>query len=135
MEIVGLHHFGIPIPPNSESQALEFYSLIPGFFHVPKPPDLHLDGGLWFNLPDGRQVHLQVDVPLPEASKTHPAFLVDDLDQFEIHLNKNKIETVWDEKWVGVRRFKIKDPFGNSLEFIDNNLTRLPFNQLLDEKI
>lgn len=131
MEIVGLHHIGIPIPKGSENEALAFYELLPGFFNVPKPPDLHLDGGLWFNLPDGRQLHLQIDSPLPPGNLTHAAFLVDDLDAFDEFLKNKKILTEWDENWVGVRRFKIRDPFGNILEFIDNNLTRLPFNELL----
>lgn len=133
MEIVALHHIGIPIPKGAEQQALAFYGLIPGFFHVPKPPDLHLDGGVWFNLPDGRQLHLQVDVPLPSESRTHPAFLVNGLTELDQHFKSHHIPTEWDETWIGVTRFKIRDPFGNILEFIDNNLTREPLNTLLED--
>ena len=124
--MIRLHHFGIPIPAGSEEQAFDFYSRMPGFTHVPKPPDLHLDGGLWFQLIDGRQIHLQVDIPLPEDSRTHPAFLVEDLDDLANLLATREIILEWDELWRNTRRFKIRDPFGNILEFIDAHQTTHP---------
>jgi catechol 2,3-dioxygenase-like lactoylglutathione lyase family enzyme len=118
-----LHHVGIPIPFGSEERALEFYARIPGFRNIPKPPDLHRDGGLWFELEDGRQLHLQIDIPLPAESRTHPAFLVDDLDALAKELT---VPVEWDETWIGTRRFKIHDPFRNTLEFIDAAQTTHP---------
>ncbi len=124
--MIRLHHVGIPIPAGSEDQALAFYSQVPGFTHVPKPPDLHLDGGLWFLLADGRQIHLQIDIPLPEGSRTHPAFLADDLDDLANLLSTYEIPLEWDDNWLNTRRFKIRDPFGNILEFIDAKQTTHP---------
>ena len=55
------------------------------------------------------------------ARKAHPAFLVDGLDALRKRLEDAGIETVDDTQLRGHRRFYASDPFGNRLEFIEQD--------------
>jgi hypothetical protein len=66
------------MPAGLEAEAVAFYEGVLGIPHVPKPDHLAARGGCWFE--DGDlKVHLGVDATFRPATKTHPAFIVDDV--------------------------------------------------------
>jgi catechol 2,3-dioxygenase-like lactoylglutathione lyase family enzyme len=119
MKLVGLHHFAIPYPVGQEEKARAFFGTLLGLREIPKPDDLQADGGLWYELPDGRQVHLQADSQFAPLRRPHPALLAMDIEAAEQELIAAGVSVRWDERWMGVRRFFLSDPFGNRLEVID----------------
>lgn len=118
MKITGLHHFAIPMPAGREDEAIRFYTEILGIPRVPKPPALQVDGGLWFELPDGRQVHLQIDTPFSPLLHPHPALICDDVEEVAKSLESHGLSVRFDTRWDGVKRFFTKDPFGNRIEIL-----------------
>ena len=75
-----------------------------GLPELEKPATLAGRGGVWFALPNGRQLHLGVEEPFVPGKKAHPAFSVSDLDGLA--------RAPW-------RRFYGRDPFGNRIEFLE----------------
>jgi catechol 2,3-dioxygenase-like lactoylglutathione lyase family enzyme len=124
MPISGIDHIQVAAPPQREQAAREFYGALLGLAELEKPPALETRGGVWFALPDGRQLHIGV-VSAEEfvpASKAHPGFAVPvaELDGLGARLDAAGVNTAWDEGVTipGVRRFHAHDPFGNRLEFV-----------------
>ena len=118
MKIVALHHFAVPMPVGGEDKARSFYVGVLGLVEEPKPVKMN-DGGCWFNLPDGRQVHLQSDPQFVPLSHPHPALGVDDIDSAAAVIESNGLTPRWDDRWDGVRRFFVHDPFGNRIEILE----------------
>jgi catechol 2,3-dioxygenase-like lactoylglutathione lyase family enzyme len=114
VSIVGLDHVQLAAPPGCEAQARAFFGALLGLAELEKPPALAARGGVWFALPDGRQLHVGVESPFVPAAKAHPAFLVSEFDSLRAHFGAEE-----DEELPGVRRFYAADPFGNRLEFVD----------------
>ena len=125
MKIVALHHFAIPLPVGREDLAREFYVGILGLREEPKPAKLGVDGGCWFVTPDGRQVHLQSDPQFFPLRHPHPALAVADIDEAAAHLEKHGLSPRWDDRWEGVRRFFVHDPFGNRIEILEAGMVGL----------
>ncbi|NMO20021.1 glyoxalase [Pyxidicoccus fallax] len=115
--IQGLDHVQLAMPRGQEPQARVFYGELLGLREVPKPPELAKRGGLWFELSDGRGVHLGVEEPFLPAKKAHPAFRVATLDSLGEALRAAGHPVAWDDSVPEVRRFHSADPFGNRLEF------------------
>jgi catechol 2,3-dioxygenase-like lactoylglutathione lyase family enzyme len=118
MKVVGLHHFAIPMPVGGEERARAFYVGVLGLTETPKPVRLASDGGCWFQLPDGRQVHLQSAPMFQPLLTPHPALTVDDIDDAAAALVAAGHQARWDERWDGVRRFFTADPFNNRVEIL-----------------
>jgi hypothetical protein len=53
------------------------------------------------------------------SRKAHPAFTTSDLDELRHELLTRGINVVEDVRVPGVRRFFAEDPWGNRLEFIE----------------
>ncbi len=119
MSVVGLHHFAIPMPVGEEDKAREFYVGVLGLAEVKKPKELALRGGVWFEFPDRRQIHLQSEPIFERLRHPHPAIAVSDLDDLATRLEALDMNPRWDDRWDGVRRFFAVDPFGNRLEFVE----------------
>jgi catechol 2,3-dioxygenase-like lactoylglutathione lyase family enzyme len=85
---------------------------------VPKPPNLAVRGGVWFQI-GSQQLHVGVELDHRPALKAHPAFLVRDLEAMQERFRSAGVETWSDEPLAGHRRFYSRDPFGNRLEFIE----------------
>lgn len=119
MTIVGLHHFAIPMPVGNEAKAREFYGGVLGLVEVAKPKRLAVDGGVWFGLPDGRHVHLQSSAQFEPLRHPHPALMVADVNSAAKELETSGHPPRWDERWDGVRRFFVADPFGNRIEIVE----------------
>lgn len=119
MEIVGLDHVQIAMPPGGEGVARLFYGELLGLVEIEKPQPLKARGGCWFE-GKGVQIHLGVEINFMPAHKAHPAFLVADLAECEQKLAAAGVPWLLDETLPGRRRGHIFDPFGNRIELIQD---------------
>lgn len=117
----GLHHVQLCMPPDSEAAARAFYVDILGFVEVEKPPVLAARGGLWVRA-DRLELHLGVEQDFRPSPKSHPGVLVSDLDALDAHLGAHGVPTTWDDNFPGMRRFYIRDPFGNRIELLQRTI-------------
>lgn len=129
--ILAYDHVGIRV--SDHAQAMAFYQAL-GFqesarFTRYEANEMLSSDGVRINLifngtrvPDAHNVLLDAPVKLP--GMTHPAFIVDDLQAFEVWLNQQGITVTEGPHPIGPRRIAlfIRDPDGNVLEF----------NQLID---
>ena len=76
-------------------------------------------GGVWFALPNGRQLHLGVEEPFRPSKKAHPAFVASALDDLAWAVEPEGYPVRWDDELAPRRRFYGEDPFGNRLEFLE----------------
>jgi catechol 2,3-dioxygenase-like lactoylglutathione lyase family enzyme len=117
--IAGLHHVQLAAPEGCEGAARAFYGGLLELPEVPKPAPLLARGGVWFELADGRELHLGIERPFAPALKAHPALLVDSrasLEALATALSAAGHEPRWDQDLPGVMRFYVDDPFGNRVE-------------------
>ncbi len=117
--IAALDHAQVAMPAGGEEEARGFYSGLLGLEELEKPAALAARGGAWFALPDGRQLHLGVEVPFWPSRKAHPAFVASSLDELAGKLGRAGSPVRWDEELAPRRRFYEADPFGNRLEFLE----------------
>ncbi|MBZ9714169.1 VOC family protein [Deinococcus multiflagellatus] len=115
--ITGLDHVLLEAPAGGEPAARAFYGAFLGLTEVPKPPVLQVRGGVWFALPDGRQLHLGVAPDFAPRLKGHPALRSADLAAFVAHCAAHGVPTRPDQEG-GVPRVFLHDPFGNRLEVV-----------------
>ena len=108
------------MPAGAEDDARDFYSGVLGLQEVVKPADLQSRGGCWFRS-SGVEVHLGVDPAFHPATKAHPAFIVDSLDQLGERLGDAGYPIDVDVQLGGFKRFHSADPFGNRLEFLERS--------------
>ena len=95
-----------------------FWVGVLGFEELSKPPALVARGGCWFRR-GGIEVHVGVEERFVPQGKAHPAFLVDDLDQWATRLADAGQPVTHDAGFPRMRRFYSQDPFGNRLEFLE----------------
>jgi catechol 2,3-dioxygenase-like lactoylglutathione lyase family enzyme len=117
-----LDHVQLAIPAGGEDKARAFYCGGLGWRETPKPAALASRGGLWLDT-GGAQVHLGVDDAFHAARKAHPAFALDDLDALAARLRAAGLAVDWDDALPAVRRFYTADPFGNRIEFLEDQVT------------
>ena len=119
MEIIGLDHIQIAMPPGGEEAARRFYSDLFGLPEIAKPAALQGRGGCWFG--NGRvQLHLGIQANFVPATKAHPAFLVHDLAGLADTLAAAGFAFKLDETVPGRQRGHLFDPFGNRIELIQD---------------
>lgn len=119
MQIVGLDHVQLAMPPGGEAAARAFYGELLGLVQVPKPAALAARGGCWFEGPDA-VIHLGVEQDFAPARKAHPALRVADLAALEQRLAAAGVPLTPDDTLPRVRRCYAADPFGNRIEFIQD---------------
>jgi len=112
-----LHHLQLAVPPGSEDAARRFYVGVLGMAEIVKPTTLAARGGLWLSLA-AEELHLGVETEFRPATRAHPAFEVDDLDEVRRRLEGAGAPVEDDALLPGYRRFYSQDPFGNRLEFL-----------------
>lgn len=112
-----LNHVQISIPLGEEQTAREFYAGVLGLTEIEKPEVLKKNGGLWFEVA-GIQLHIGVE-DKQEASKRHPAFEVEDLEDVRAYLRRCDVPVKEEPSIPGANRFSFFDPFGNRIEFLE----------------
>ena len=118
MPLVAIDHVQLAMPIGREDDARRFYAGILGIPEVPKPAELAVRGGAWFEL-GSVKLHLGVEPDFRPAKKAHPALLVRDLDAYVTELRAKGVE-VRDDDLPGVRRAYVHDPFGNRIELTES---------------
>lgn len=118
VQIVGIHHVQLAMPPGEEELARRFYRGVLGLREIPKPPTLAGRGGCWFAGPN-TEIHLGVEEGFVPARKAHPALAVSDLDAVAGRLQQSGASVQPDDLMSGVRRLYTSDPFGNRIELIE----------------
>lgn len=116
--ISGIDHIQLAMPTGQEDKARAFYLHVLKLREIPKPEVLATRGGVWFALPDKRQLHLGVEEKFAPAKKAHPAFVCDNLDDLAQRLTDADFPVNWDTALAPRRRFYSADPFGNRIEFL-----------------
>jgi len=117
--VLGLDHVQIAAPPGCEPEARRFYGELLGLRELEKPEPLRSRGGAWFELGDGRQLHVGVEQPFSPSRKAHPAFAAARLDALAAALAAAGAPVRWDAALPGTRRFYTEDPWGNRLELLE----------------
>ena len=108
------------MPANGEAAARKFYSELLGIPEREKPSHLKARGGAWFES-STIKIHLGVETNFVPAKKAHPAILVSGLAELSTKLQDAGYEVQNDEPVDGKSHFYVADPFGNRLEFMEEN--------------
>lgn len=117
MNVVGIDHVQLAIPPGGEDRARTFYIGVLGFTEVPKPAVMAARGGMWFQA-GPVQIHLGIESEMRPSLKAHPALVVDDLDGFVARLTAAGCKWTPSDEIPNTRRGHTWDPFGNRIELI-----------------
>ncbi len=116
LDVRGVQHVNLTIPPGSEDVARSFYTDILSLVEIEKPLPLRVNGGLWYRVGE-LELHLSVEEGAPQApSRRHVGFVVSDLEQARRFFETHGIATLPQADLPGWRRFYVHDPFGNRLE-------------------
>ena len=118
MQRIEIDHVQLAAPPGCEERARGFFGRLLGLEEIEKPEPLRERGGCWFKI-GSRQLHIGVEKDFRPATKAHPAFAVEDIDEIFATLSGAGVRCAWDEALGGVRRFCADDPWGNRLEFTE----------------
>ncbi len=116
MPVLALHHAQVFCPAGGEATARAFYAGQLGLKEVPRPQTLLRNAGLWFEAPDGGQVHLSVEPDLALHPRRHFAFRVSDLAALRASLGRAGVRFEEATPIPGWRRCYVFDPFGNKIE-------------------
>lgn len=125
--ISGLDHVQIEAPAGCEAQARAFFGGFLGLPELLKPEALRARGGVWFGLPDGRQLHVGVTPNFVAREKGHPALRCADLAAFQAHCDAHGVAYRADAE-AGAPRVFLRDPFGNRLEVVEGAHPARPLN-------
>jgi catechol 2,3-dioxygenase-like lactoylglutathione lyase family enzyme len=120
MNIYAIDHVQLAMPAGEEEKARDFYNKVLGIEEVPKPPNLAVRGGVWFEQ-GNLKIHLGVEKDFRPAKKAHPALLVKDLDELIEKCRVAGYEVISDEPLEGYKRVYVSDPFGNRIELMERN--------------
>ncbi|WP_375445713.1 VOC family protein [uncultured Fibrella sp.] len=112
-----LDHVLVSIPEQKTEDARTFYTQVLGLTEI---PGTHPGGAIWFEIAD-IQLHLREEAGA-SYSLRHPAFEVVDLDAARQELDQKGVEITYSSDIDGRRRFFIRDPFGNRMEFIEYDI-------------
>jgi len=118
IEIVGVDHVQLSMPPGGEDEARRFYGEILGLREIAKPPELAGRGGCWF-VGANAAIHLASEDDFRPHAKAHPALVVRDLAVAREVLGTAGIAIEDDDSDLPVARCYIRDPFGNRIELDD----------------
>jgi catechol 2,3-dioxygenase-like lactoylglutathione lyase family enzyme len=124
--IGGLDHVQIEAPPGHEAQARAFYGGFLGLGELQKPEVLQPNGGVWFALPDGTQLHTGVVGDFEPRKKGHPCLRCTDLNAVLERAQAFGIDAMEDIQLAPLRRAFLHDPFGNRLEVVEGGHEHLP---------
>ncbi len=117
--IEGIDHVQLAMPPGPEAEAAAeaFFAGLLGLTRVPKPPELAVRGGCWFER-EGAKVHLGVEEDFRPARKAHPALAVSGLEALCALLEGTGHPVRRTEDIPGRPQWYVDDPFGNRIELL-----------------
>lgn len=118
MHLSRLDHVQLAMPIGSEDRARAFYAGLLGIDEVPKPADLAVRGGCWFEH-ETLKIHLGADADFHPARKAHPALVVEDLPALLDTLRQAGFPPRGGEPLPGYHRAYVDDPFGNRIELME----------------
>jgi len=113
-----IDHVQLAMPPAREADAVAFYEGLLRIPHVPKPPQLAIRGGCWFERGE-LKIHLGVEADFRPAKKAHPALEVERLPALLAHLRLHGVTVVDGEPLDGFDHAYVDDPFGNRIELLE----------------
>jgi catechol 2,3-dioxygenase-like lactoylglutathione lyase family enzyme len=116
MKITAIDHVQLAMPVGGEDRARAFYSGLLQLDEKPKPPELAVRGGAWFEN-DLVKIHLGIESDFRSARKAHPALLVRDLPAL-IEILRAAGYEVLDHELAQYHRVYVSDPFDNRIELI-----------------
>jgi len=116
--IAGIDHVQVAIPPGADDAARAFYGGVLGLPETPKPAPLNASGGVWF-VTGSTQLHIGGQAGFVPAKKAHPAFIVQEFDDYCALLRQCGVLVREEPQVAGRRRASIEDPFGNRIELIE----------------
>jgi len=119
IELDGIDHVQLSMPPGGEDEARRFYGEILGLHEVAKPPELAGRGGCWFFATD-TPIHLAPESDFRPHAKAHPAIIVRHLTRARETLLAAGVPIEEDDSDLPIRRCYIHDPFGNRIELVDS---------------
>ena len=100
-------------------QAMDFYTGILGLRELPCPPDAKEGGICWFELPEGRMLHLIENPEATAPKRAHLALVVPDVEAWRTHLSEQGLELVQPKiNLYKAERIFVRDPSGNLIEFV-----------------
>jgi hypothetical protein len=114
---LAIDHVQLAMPAGQEAVARAFFHRILRMDELPKPPELTIRGGCWFQ-GGNVQIHLGVDPDFHPARKAHPAIRCKNYDALLRLLHAAEISVTEAHEIPGVRRCHIHDPFGNRIELV-----------------
>lgn len=116
----GIDHVQLAAPEGCEPDSRTFFVDLLGWIEIPKPENLKKRGGVWFQC-GTHQVHIGVQKDFVPATKAHPAFHVQNINELRDYLIQKNVPVIDDAVRAdeGVIRFYLNDPFGNRLEFLE----------------
>jgi catechol 2,3-dioxygenase-like lactoylglutathione lyase family enzyme len=116
--ITRIHHAQITIPVGAEEAGRQFYCGVLGLREIEKPESLQGRGGFWLQVGE-QQLHVGTEDGVERnATKAHLAYEVADLEAWRKRLGQYRVAIQEPVPIPGCRRFEIRDPFGNRIEFI-----------------
>ncbi len=118
MGIQSIDHVQLTMPPlqDSEDRARGFYGDVLGMKEIERPPGaLRKLRTVWFRSGTA-ELHITEEADFRPARKGHPALVTDDLDELAQRCEESRLAVTWDQRYPGMRRFYVLDPFGNRLE-------------------
>ena len=119
--ITGIDHVQLEAPPGHEALARAFYGEFLGLPELLKPAALQGNGGVWFALSDGRQLHTGTVQDFAPTLKGHPCLRCTDLHTVLARAESFGIEAHEDRQLAPLRRVYLRDPFGNRLELVEGS--------------
>ena len=117
MSVLGLDHVQVAIPAGAQPEGRAFYAGVLGLEEIARPAPLQASGAVWFRV-GSAQLHLGIQPDFHPARKAHPAILVTNVDEVAARCARAGHPVEWDERYPGVRRFYVTDPFGNRVEIM-----------------
>jgi catechol 2,3-dioxygenase-like lactoylglutathione lyase family enzyme len=116
-EISGLHHIAVDV--SDLQAAIDFYRNILGLAELPTPDDVKDSGILWFDLKNGRALHLVENKELSHTGKAHFAITVEDIEVWRQFLAEKNVEIFSPLlNLYNAERFFLRDPSGNRVELV-----------------
>jgi len=122
--ITGIDHVNLLIDDGAEAieRANRFYVGVLGLEPAARPDNTDSGKpGAWYSC-GSQELHLSASsgaTALNSATRRHHAYRVANLDQLRAHLERAGIEILAGNTFAGQKRFFVRDPFGNRLEFVE----------------